>query len=130
MQCRTNVFDVGPTLYKCYTIFLCLLVDLSKENNTDLISPYYLHDLTLASTCRCACDAAVHPPDCCGSPSSLMSFPERRETKPSIPGCHDNRVRIVFLGKPSSCALLTSVIHRKWRRCCQPTFRCVRARLR
>ena len=24
-QCRPNVFDVGPTLYKCYTNVLCLL---------------------------------------------------------------------------------------------------------
>ena len=24
-QCRTNVEDVGPTLYKCYTNVLCLL---------------------------------------------------------------------------------------------------------
>ena len=24
IQCRPNVFDVGPTLYKCYTIVLCL----------------------------------------------------------------------------------------------------------
>ena len=25
VQCRPNVFDVGPTLYKCYTNVLCLL---------------------------------------------------------------------------------------------------------
>ena len=25
IQCWTNVFDVGPTLYKCYTNVLCLL---------------------------------------------------------------------------------------------------------
>ena len=25
VQCWSNVEDVGPTLYKCYTIFLCLL---------------------------------------------------------------------------------------------------------
>ena len=25
IQCRRNVFDVGPTLYKCYTNALCLL---------------------------------------------------------------------------------------------------------
>ena len=25
MQRRPDVFDVGPTLYKCYTIFLCLM---------------------------------------------------------------------------------------------------------
>ena len=25
MQRRPNVFDVGPTLYKCYTNVLCLL---------------------------------------------------------------------------------------------------------
>ena len=25
IQCWTNVEDVGPTLYKCYTIVLCLL---------------------------------------------------------------------------------------------------------
>ena len=24
VQCRSNVFDVGPTLYKCYTNVLCL----------------------------------------------------------------------------------------------------------
>ena len=24
IQCRPNVFDVGPTLYKCYTNVLCL----------------------------------------------------------------------------------------------------------
>ena len=27
VQCRPNVFDVGPTLYKCYTNVLCLLVN-------------------------------------------------------------------------------------------------------
>ena len=26
VQCWTNVFDVGPTLYKCYTNVLCVLV--------------------------------------------------------------------------------------------------------
>ena len=25
VQCRPNVFDIGPTLYKCYTNVLCLL---------------------------------------------------------------------------------------------------------
>ena len=25
IQCRPNVFDVGPTLYKCHTSILCLL---------------------------------------------------------------------------------------------------------
>ena len=29
-QRRPNVFDVGPTLYKCYTNVLCLLVSLSS----------------------------------------------------------------------------------------------------
>ena len=28
LQCRHNVFDVGSTLYKCYTNVLCLLVAL------------------------------------------------------------------------------------------------------
>ena len=25
VQCQPNIFDVGPTLYKCYTNILCLL---------------------------------------------------------------------------------------------------------
>ena len=31
-QCRPNVFDVGPTLYKCYTNLLCLLGLVSEDN--------------------------------------------------------------------------------------------------
>ena len=30
VQCRTNVEDVGPTLYKCYTNVLCLLGGLRE----------------------------------------------------------------------------------------------------
>ena len=30
IQRRTNVFDIGPTLYKCYTNILCLL-DVSQQ---------------------------------------------------------------------------------------------------
>ena len=29
IQRRPNVFDVGPTLYKCYTNVLCLLIPLT-----------------------------------------------------------------------------------------------------
>ena len=32
VQRRPNDFDVGLTLYKCYTIFLCLLEDMSGLN--------------------------------------------------------------------------------------------------
>ena len=32
VQHRPNDFDVGLTLYKCYTIFLCLLEDMSGLN--------------------------------------------------------------------------------------------------
>ena len=30
VQCRTNVEDAGPTLYKCYTYVLCLVGDPFK----------------------------------------------------------------------------------------------------
>ena len=33
MQCWTNVEDVGPTLYKCYTNVLRLLGQLTLTNN-------------------------------------------------------------------------------------------------
>ena len=29
VRCRTNVFDVGPTLYKCHTNVLCLMGSVS-----------------------------------------------------------------------------------------------------
>ena len=32
VQCQPNVFDVGPTLYKCYTNVLCLLGKVFKNN--------------------------------------------------------------------------------------------------
>ena len=31
IQCRTNVFAVGPTLYKCYTNVLCFLVPCPSQ---------------------------------------------------------------------------------------------------
>ena len=34
VQRLTNVFDVGPTLYKCYTNILCLLGFTSQETNS------------------------------------------------------------------------------------------------
>ena len=33
VQCRTNVFDVGPTLYKCYANVLCLLGTLALNSS-------------------------------------------------------------------------------------------------
>ena len=32
VQRRPNVFDVGPTLYECYTNVLCLLGNLQQKN--------------------------------------------------------------------------------------------------
>ena len=38
VQRRPNVFDVGPTLYKCYTNILCLLgFDSQKQSSNPLI---------------------------------------------------------------------------------------------
>ena len=33
LKCRNNIFDVGPTLYKCYTSVLCLLRDSLTSKN-------------------------------------------------------------------------------------------------
>ena len=34
IQCWPNVFDVGPTLYKCHINVLCLLGRINKSNET------------------------------------------------------------------------------------------------
>ena len=36
IQRRPNVFDVGPTLYKCYTNVLCLL-EIERSNSPSVI---------------------------------------------------------------------------------------------
>ena len=40
IQCRPNVYDVGPTLYKCYTNVLCLL--RRRSINVGLIIMYFI----------------------------------------------------------------------------------------
>ena len=46
IQCRTNVFDVGPALYKCYTNVLCT----SHSASTMLSSTFQLSSLNLELT--------------------------------------------------------------------------------
>ena len=46
MQRWTNVFDVGPTLYKCYTNVLCLLGD-----NTNLGVKQFPNPPVIQSVC-------------------------------------------------------------------------------
>ena len=45
IQCWTNVEDVGPTLYKCYTNVLCLLGSLISSISSDIyiFIPWSLH---------------------------------------------------------------------------------------
>ena len=43
IQRRPNVFDVGPTLYKCYTNVLCLLGTELQISIAQLLSAYILY---------------------------------------------------------------------------------------
>ena len=36
IQCRPNVFNVGPALYKCYTNVLCLGVDVTSKSSSTI----------------------------------------------------------------------------------------------
>ena len=46
MQCRRNVFDVGPTLHKVIQMFLCL-----RGDNTNLGVKQFPNPLVLQSVC-------------------------------------------------------------------------------
>ena len=63
MQRRPNVFDVGPTLYKCYIIFLCLLVSIRL---------YFLFPATTEPPVDCnSYDTAT---DCCAADEEGCSW--------------------------------------------------------
>ena len=42
IQRRPNVFDVGPTLYKCYTDILCLLSGYDSLIGKTIIIRFYI----------------------------------------------------------------------------------------
>ena len=59
IQCRPNVFDVGPTLYKCYTNVLCLLGCLSpRQYHRAIGTLWMIPHICEIIPCRCR-DASI-----------------------------------------------------------------------
>ena len=55
IQCWTNVFDVGPTLYKCYTNVLCLLGEGCTIENLAVNFRQFFCDLLKNKKIRFCC---------------------------------------------------------------------------
>ena len=54
VQRQTNIFDVGPTLHKCYTNILCLLRGVYSEN--ELTSDVFKMVLDQTEARRMSCE--------------------------------------------------------------------------
>ena len=74
VQCRTNVEDVGPTLYKCYTNVLCLLGAVyfhsfevvHRCNEKQRLQKYYCQpSLTKSELCAVKIDQLIRYSICC-----------------------------------------------------------------
>ena len=52
IQCWTNVEDVGPTLYKCYTHVFCLLCSYQRQYAVVQKQPAVLRKYTVTAVCR------------------------------------------------------------------------------
>ena len=67
IQCRPNVFDVGPTLYKCHTNVLCFpgcgLNEMSDVQKGSPLLSISASPLTYSQCCSPQCHAGMnHPP--------------------------------------------------------------------
>ena len=89
IQCRPNVFDVGPTLYKCHTNVLCFpgcgLTEMSDVQKGSPLLSISASPLTYSQCCSPQCHAGMdHPPPPSWCPASRIPASHLGHWRPAV----------------------------------------------